>query len=137
MRKGARSRRRSITVRSPRLLRRFEQPLLSFFLARDAMPRPGNGFESLGVDFFAARNSLSEAAFATARQRAIDHVVQLAVVVALAEEIFLGIGARGAVRGVLRGFIVGCSPVLLIADHHVAQLVAPRFQPFSIRLEFL
>jgi hypothetical protein len=87
-----------------KLLRGFQQTLLGFFLARDAMPGPGHGFEALGVDLFAARNAFSEAAFANAGQGAIDHIEQLAVVVALAEEEFLVIGTGGAIGDVLRGF---------------------------------
>ena len=117
-----------------RLLRGFQQALLGFFLARDAMASPGHGFEALGVDLFAARNAFSEAAFADASQSAIDHIEQLAVVVALAEEEFLVVGTGGAIGDVLRGLIVRGATVLLITDNHVAQLVAPGFQSFSERL---
>ena len=85
------------------LLRGFEQALFGFFLAFDAVPRPGDGFQSLGVDFFAAGNAFSEAAFANARKRAFDHVEQLPVVVALAEEKLLGVGTGGAIGDILRG----------------------------------
>ena len=113
------------------LLRGFEQALLGFFLALDAVARPRHGFETLGVDLFAAGNAFSKAAFANASQSAIDHVEQLAVVVALAKEKFLVVGTGGAVGNVLRGLFVGSATVLLVADNHVAQLPAPGLQPFS------
>jgi hypothetical protein len=108
----------------------FEQTLLGFFLTLDAMAGPGHSFEALGVDLFAAGDAFSEAAFANASESAIDHVEQLAVVVALAEEEFLVVGTGGAVGDVLRGLIVDGATVLLIADNHVAQFLAPGFQPF-------
>src|SRR6266403_1732175 len=98
------------------------------------MASPRHGFKALGVDLFAARNALSEAAFADARESAIDHIEQLAVVIALAEEEFLVIGTGGAVGDVLRRLIVDSATVLLIADNHVAQFLAPGFQLFSKRL---
>src|SRR6266852_435877 len=79
------------------LLSGFQQTLLGFFLALDAMASPGNGVEPLGVDLFAAGNALPEAAFADARESAIDHVEQLPVVIALAEKKFLIVGTGGAV----------------------------------------
>jgi len=116
------------------LLSSFQQALLGFFLALDAMASPGHCVKAFGVDLFAAGNALSEAAFADARESAIDHVEQLAVVIALAEKEFLVVGAGGAVGDVLRGFIVDSTTVLLIADNHVAQFLAPGFQLFSERL---
>ena len=116
------------------LLRGFEQALLCFFLALDAMAGPRDCFETLGVDFFTAGDALSEAAFTDASKSAIDHIEQLAVIVALAEEELLVIGTGGAIGDILSGLIVGCTTVLLIADNHVAQFVAPGFQFFSERL---
>jgi hypothetical protein len=101
------------------------------------MAGPGNGFEAFGVDLFAAGDAFSEAAFTDAGESAIDHIEELAVVVALAEKEFLVVGTGGAVGDVLGGFIVGGAAVLLIADHHLAQFVAPVFQLFSEGLEFL
>jgi len=119
---------------SARLLRGFEQPFFGLFLALDAMTGPGHRFQTLGVDFFAARNALSKASFADARQSAIDHVEQLTVVVALAKQEFLVVRTGCAVSDVLSGLIVGCTTVLLIPDNHGTQFVAPGFQPFSERL---
>jgi hypothetical protein len=48
----------------------------------------------------------------------------------LAEEEFLVVGAGGAIGDVLSGLIVDGTTVLLIADNHVAQFLAPGFQPF-------
>ena len=116
------------------LLRGLEQPFFSLFLALYAVARPGHGFETLGVDLFPAGDAFSEAAFANAGERSIHHVEQLAVVVALAKEKLLVVGAGGAVGNVLCSLVVRGATVLLIAYNHVAQLLAPGFQPFSERL---
>lgn len=120
-----------------RLLRGFEQALLGFFLAVDAVARPGHGFESLGINFFAAGNTFSEAAFAYARERPVDHVEQLPVVIALAEKKFLVVRTGGAIGNILRGLIVGGTAILLVAHNHVAQFLAPGFQSLSERLKLL
>src|SRR5277367_5342157 len=113
------------------LLRGFQQSLFGLFLTLDAMACPRHSFKTLGVDLFAAGYAFSKAAFAYARQGTINHVEQLTVIVALAEKELLVVRTGGAVGDVLRGLIVGGAAVLLIADHHVAQLVASGFQPFS------
>jgi hypothetical protein len=116
------------------LLSGFQQTLLGFFLALDAMASPGYGVEALGIDLFAAGDAFSEAAFTDARESTIDHIEQLAVVIALAEEEFFVVGTGGAVGDVLRGLVIDSTTVLLIADNHVAQFLAPGFQLFSKRL---
>jgi hypothetical protein len=93
------------------------------------MPGPRHGFEPLGIDLFATGNTLSETAFSNASERAIHHVQELTVVVALTEEKFLVIGTRSAISDVLRRLIIGGAPVLLILDNHLTQLVAPGFKP--------
>jgi hypothetical protein len=116
------------------LLRCFEQTLLGLFLTLDTVASPGHGIEAFGVDFFSAGDAFSEAAFADASESAIDHVEKLPVVVALAEEEFLVVGAGGAVGDVLRGLVIGGATILLIADNHVAQFVAPGLEFLSKRL---
>src|SRR6478735_2126257 len=61
----------------------FQNSLLQFFLAFDAMPRPGHSLEAFGVDLFAAGDAFTKLAFAQALQSAIHHLKKLAVVVAL------------------------------------------------------
>src|SRR5208337_5673920 len=94
-----------------KLLSGFQQALLGFFLARDAVASPGHGVEALGVDLFATGDAFSEAAFADTGECAIHHEEQLAVVVALAEEELLVVGAGGAIGDILRRFIVGSATV--------------------------
>src|SRR5215469_9683882 len=107
----------------------FEQALLQLFLALDAVAGPGDRFEALGVDLFAAVNTLAEAAFANARQGSIDHHEQLTVVVALAEQKFFVVGTGGAVRDVGCGGVLVCSAAVdLVAVHGAAQFLLPRFQ---------
>jgi hypothetical protein len=119
------------------LVRGFEQTLLGFFLALDAVPRPRHSFQALGVNLFAAGNAFAKAAFPNSRQRSFDHVEKLPIVVALAEEKFLRVRAGCSIGNVLRGFFIGCAAVLLIARHHVPQFLLPHFQPFLKGFEFL
>ena len=107
----------------------FQQSLLQLLLALDAVPRPGHGLQSLGVDLLAAVNTFPEAAFADAHQRLIHHLQKLPLVVALAEQEFLGVGAGGAVGDVLSGVLIGRAAVLLRAGDGATQLLLPRFQP--------
>src|SRR5258708_34789715 len=94
------------------LLSRLQQALLGFLLALDAMPSPRYGVEAFGVDLLAAGDAFSEAAFPYARESAIDHVEQLAIVVALAEKEFLVVGTGGAVGDVLRCLVIASTTVL-------------------------
>src|SRR5580698_474804 len=110
------------------LLRGFEQSLLGFFLALDAMPRPRHSLQTLGINFFAAGDAFPKTAFADARQSTVHHIEQLAVVITLAEKKFLVVGAGSAVGDVLSGLIVGGATVLLITDNHLAQFIAPGFE---------
>jgi len=65
-----------------------------------------HSFEALGINFFAAGDAFSETPFAYARERSVDHVEQLTVIIALAEEEFLVVRTGGAIGDVLRGLIV-------------------------------
>ena len=116
---------------APHLVSGFEQALLGFFLALDAVASPRNGFEALRVDFFSAGDAFAEAAFAEARESAIHHLEQLAVVIALAEEKFFIVRTGGAIGDILGGLVVRATAVLLVAGHHVTQFLLPHFQPFS------
>ena len=49
------------------LVRGFEQTLLGFFLALDAVPRPWHSFQALGVYLFAAGNAFAKTAFPNSR----------------------------------------------------------------------
>ncbi len=108
-------------------MRGFEQAFFGFFLALDAVPRPWHSFQALGINLFAAGNAFSETTFTNARQGSFDHVEQLAIVVALAEEKFFGVRAGGTIGDILRGLFIGCATVLLVARHHVAQFLLPHF----------
>jgi hypothetical protein len=119
------------TVSAPHSMGCFEQALLGFFLALDAMASPWNSFETFRVDLFSAGNAFAEAPLAEASQSTIHHLEQLTVVVALAEEKFLVIRTGGAIGDVLGGLVVRTATVLLVAGHHVTQFFLPRFQPLS------
>ena len=64
-------------------LRLFQHSLFQLFLALDAVPRPRNSLQPLGIDLLAARDAFPEAALPHPLQRALHHLQQLAVVVAL------------------------------------------------------
>src|ERR1035441_842999 len=81
------------------LLCSFQQAFFGLFLTFDAMPGPRHSFEPLGIDLFATGNTLSETAFSNASERAIHHVQELPVVVALTEEEFLVIDRKSDVSG--------------------------------------
>ena len=108
----------------------FQPSLLQFLLALNAVPRPRHRFQALGIDVLAAGDALAEGAFANARQSPVYHLQELPVVVALMEEEFLGIGARGTIGDVLRRVLIRRAPVLLCTGDHAAQLLLPRLQSF-------
>ena len=107
----------------------FQQSLLEFLLALDAVARPRHSFQALGVDFFAAVDTLSEAAFADARQSFIHHLQELPLVVALAEKKLLGVGTGGAIGNVLGRVFIGGAPIGLRAGDRPAQLLLPGLKP--------
>jgi hypothetical protein len=74
-------------------------------------------------------DALAEAAFADARQRSIHHLQQLPLIIALAEEKFLGVGTGSAVGDVLGGVFVGGAAVGLGAGDGAAQILLPRLEP--------
>src|SRR5450432_3030758 len=115
----------------------FQQSLLQFFLALDAMPRPGDGIQPLGIDVSAAMNALAKIALAQPHQRLIHHLQQLALVIALAEEKFLGVGTGGSVGDVLRRIFVRRAAVFLRAVDRDAQLLPPRLQSLLERFQLL
>src|SRR5580692_5606638 len=116
-------RRFSRGISLPRSL--FQQSLLQLFLAFDAVPRPRNGFQALGIDFFSAMDAFAETAFADAGESFVDHLQRLPVVIALAEQEFLGVRTGRAVGDVLRGVFVRGTAIGLGAVHGAAQLLLP------------
>jgi hypothetical protein len=107
----------------------FEHAALEFFLALDAVTRPRDGLEALGVDFFAAVDALAETALANAGESFLDQLKELAVVVALAEEKFFGVGASGAVGYILSSVFVSRAAISLVPGNGAAQVLLPGFQP--------
>ena len=61
----------------------FQLSTFQFLLARNAVARPWNCFQPFGVDLIAAVHTLANGAFTDALQRRLNHVEQLAVIVAL------------------------------------------------------
>src|SRR5437763_1204739 len=109
-------------------MRLLQLAFFHFFLAFDAVARPRDRVEALGVDLRPAGNALAEDAFAQAAERALHHLEELAVVVGLVEEELFVIGAGGAVGDVLRAIEVGGPAVLLRARDGAAQRLLPLLQ---------
>jgi hypothetical protein len=113
------------------LVERFlELPFLLLLLALDAIARPGYGFQSPGVDLTSAAHALSKGTFPNALQCRLDHLQELALVVALRKKEFLGIGARGPVGDILRRILVGNPAIFLGPADRLAQGLLTFFQPF-------
>lgn len=108
----------------------FQHPFFELFLAFDTVAGPGHGLEPLGIDLFAAGDTLAEATLTNAGERALDHLQELAVVVALVKQKFLIVGAGGLVGDILRGIFVCAAAVLLRSGNHFAQLLLPGLKPF-------
>lgn len=98
-----------------------QDSLFQLFLALNAMAGPGYGLQALGIDLGAAGYALTEAALTDTLQRAIHHLQQLAIVVALMEEEFLVIGVGSPIGDVLCGFHVGVAAILGRPRHGVPQ----------------
>src|SRR5262249_31900549 len=115
----------------------FELALFELFLAFDAVARPGNGLEALGVDLVSAVHALAEGAFAKAAERALDELEHLALTVALVEEELLGVGVGGTVSDVLRIGDVGLAAILLVARDDLFQVSAALLELFAEFLDLL
>src|SRR5713101_1670368 len=59
----------------------FQNTLLELLLTINAVPCPGHSVQSLGIDFFAAGDTLAEAALAEPGQSTLNHLQELAVIV--------------------------------------------------------
>ncbi len=115
-----------VRLRSGLLL---ELTALELLLAIDAVPGPRDRFKPLGIDFVATRDALAERAFADARQSALDHLKQLAFVVALMEKEFLLIRTGRAISDVLRHIAdIGVAAVLLGSRNVVAEFALAIFE---------
>lgn len=114
-----------------------EQSLFQLLLAFDAVARPGNCFQALGVDLLATGDALTKVSFANTVKRTIDHLQQLPVIVALMEEEFLVVRVGGAISDVLGRFQIGVPAVLRGASHGVAQLTLTILQSLSESFESL
>src|SRR5215472_5128204 len=95
----------------------FQLAVLFFFLAGDAIARPGNGLQTLGIDLIAAAHALSERTFADPLQRRFHHLQQLAFVVALRKQKFLGVGTRSTVCDVLGRILIGDAAIFFRAAY--------------------
>src|SRR5207245_9478094 len=101
------------------------------------MSRPRHCLQALGVYFLAAGDTFPKVALTNSIERALDHLQELTVIVALVEEKFLGIGARGAVGDMLCRLLIYGTAILLRTLHHAPQSTLPRFQPVPAILQLL
>ena len=106
----------------------FQDSLLELFLALDTVAGPGNRLKPLGIDVLAAGDALAEGTFPDPGERALNHLQQLAVGIALVEQELFVVRAGSFVGDILRHILVRCSAVLLCARDHAAQLLLPGLQ---------
>src|SRR5215472_10243249 len=95
----------------------FQLAVLFLFLAGDAIARPGNGLQTLGIDLIAAAHTLSERTFADPLQRRFHHLEQLAFIVALRKQKFLGVGTGSTVCDVLGRILIGDAAIFFRAAY--------------------
>src|SRR6476660_994608 len=115
----------------------FQLALFQLLLALNAIARPGNGFQPLGIDLIAAAYALAKSALADPQKSCLDHLQQLSIVVALRKQKLLGVGAGRAVGDVLRSILVGNTTVFFRAADRLAQALLPLFQPFFKAFQLL
>ena len=115
----------------------FQLALFQLLLAFNAIARPGDGFQSLGVDFITAAHTLAKSAFADAQQSGLHHLQELAVIVALGKEELFGVRAGRAIGDVLRCILVGNAAIFFGAAYRFAQGLLPFFQSFFKAFQLL
>src|SRR6267154_5946801 len=91
---------------------RLQQTLFVFFLASDAVTRPGNCFKTLQLQFLFALCAGSEFIVSDSLQRFVNELQHRPVSIGLPKQEFLGIGVGGLV-GEIDGWIVVSSPPFL------------------------
>src|SRR4030095_15632458 len=89
------------------------------------------------IDLFTTSNTLPKTTLSNARESALHHSQDLAVVVALVEEKFFGVRTGGAIGDVLRRILIYCAAVLLGARNRTAQLLLPGFEFLFNMLQLL
>ena len=119
------------------LLYFFQLAFFQFFLAGNAVAGPGHGLQPLGIDLIAAAYAFAKFAFADPLQGSFDHRQQLAIIIALGKQKFLGVGACRAVGNVLRSLLISNAAVFFRAAHGFAQDLLALFQTFFKVFQFL
>ena len=94
-----------------------KKTLVLFFLALDAVPCPGNGFEPLDLNLLVADQASSVGTVPDAFEGFVDERQNLTVVIALVEKKFLGIRVSSLVGDVLCAFFVRLATVLIGLRH--------------------
>src|SRR5437016_2193140 len=117
--------------------RLLQQPLRPLLLAFNAMSRPRHCLQARGVYFLAAGDTFPKVALTNSIERALDHLQELTVIVALVEEKFLGIGARGAVGDILCRILIYGTAILLRTRNHAPQILLLRYQPLPEIIQLL
>src|SRR5579863_2253538 len=107
-----------------------QHSFFKLFLALDAMTRPRNSFQALGIDLFPARNALAEATVTDTIERAVNHLQELAIGIALMKQEFLVVRIGCPVSNVLSRFQVGIAAVLGGAGDRITQFPLAFLQPF-------
>ena len=76
-----------------------------FFLAFDAVARPGNGLEPLVLHFLLARDAQAVFTALDSDERVLNQLEDAPVVIALMKEKFLGIGIGGLVGDIVKSIV--------------------------------
>src|SRR5581483_9534219 len=103
---------------------------LFLLLAVDTEMRPWHRFQTLGFNVAAAIETHPVCAIVHAVQCAVDHLKQLRLILALAEQNLSLIGGFGAICGILRTFGAQVPSLLCLAVSLTTKLLACSFQPF-------
>ena len=112
------------------LLYFFQLALFQFLLALNAVAGPGHGFQPLGIDLIAAVHAFAKFAFADTLQGSLNHAQELAIIVALSKQKFLGVRACRTIGDVLRRVLVSNAAVLFRTAHSFPQHLLALFQSF-------
>ena len=108
----------------------FQLAVFELRLAGYAVACPGHGFQPFGVDLISAVHAFAKLAFADTLQGGLDHRQQLAIVVALRKQKFLGVRACRTIGDILRRILVSDAAVLFRTAHGFAQYLLALFQSF-------
>lgn len=108
----------------------FQLAIFQLLLAGNAVAGPRHSLQPLGIDLIAAAHAFAKLAFADTLQGGLDHAQQLAIIIALSKQKFLGVRACRTIGDVLRRVLVSNAAVLFRTAHSFPQHLLALFQSF-------